>query len=98
MNGVSCNHDEGCITCGDVAVPLRVVALGDDAFAVCRDERGAIEEVDVSLVESVEEGDLLLVHARVALVWLEAGPSPAGYAGPEAESRCQNAGLDAPRR
>lgn len=67
---MACNHDEGCITCGDVGVPLEVVALNAGPIAVCRDERGAQEEVDVSLVDDVAEGDRLLVHARVALARL----------------------------
>ena len=70
MNGIVCNHAEGCITCGDVGVPLEVVALHENGIAVCRDERGAFEDVDVSLVDPVKEGETLLVHARVALTRL----------------------------
>jgi hydrogenase expression/formation protein HypC len=69
---MACNHDRGCITCGDVAVPLRVVALERDGLVVCESEEGEFEDVDVSLVDSVGEGDVVLVHARVALSKLEA--------------------------
>lgn len=57
--------DDGCITCGDVAVPLTVVEAGDDAL--CRDQTGREEVVATELVGPVEVGDLLLVHAKVAL-------------------------------
>ena len=42
---------DGCITCGDHAVELRVVSV-DEArgLAVCADEAGASAEVDVLLV------------------------------------------------
>ena len=67
MSGVSCNHDESCITCGDIALPLTVVSVRPDGLARCEHETGGFEEVDVSLVEPVAAGDTVLVHARVAL-------------------------------
>ena len=59
---------DGCITCGDHAVELRVVSV-DDArgLAVCADESGASLEVDVLLVAPVDPGDRLLVHAGTAI-------------------------------
>ena len=59
---------DGCITCGDHAVELRVVSI-DDArgLAVCADESGASIEVDVLLVAPVDCGDRLLVHAGRAI-------------------------------
>jgi hydrogenase maturation factor len=72
VKGVACTHDDRCITCGDIAVPLEVVALGRDGIAVCRDEQDGFEDVDVSLVEPLDEGDVVLVHARVALSRQEA--------------------------
>lgn len=59
---------DGCITCGDHAVELRVVSV-DDArgLAVCADESGASLEVDVLLVAPVSTGDRLLVHAGTAI-------------------------------
>ena len=62
--------DEGCITCGDVALPLTVVeVLGSDAR--CRDDAGREELVAIDLVGEVAVGDLLLVHAGVALEQLD---------------------------
>jgi hydrogenase expression/formation protein HypC len=61
---------EGCITCGDVAVPLTVVELiGPDAR--CRDDDGREETVATELVGTVVVGDRLLVHAGVAIGRLE---------------------------
>jgi hydrogenase expression/formation protein HypC len=59
---------DGCITCGDVAVELKVVSV-DDArgLAVCADEFGASTEVDVLLVAPVQAGEQLLVHAGTAI-------------------------------
>lgn len=59
---------DGCITCGDHAVELRVVSV-DDArgLAVCADEFGASLEIDVLLVAPVDLGDRLLVHAGTAI-------------------------------
>jgi hydrogenase maturation factor len=62
--------DDSCITCGDVAVALTVVALGADA-ARCVDDDGRVESVVVDLVAPVAPGDRLLVHAGVALVRVE---------------------------
>ena len=65
--------DEHCITCGDQGLPLRIVALEGAGLARCRDEAAPSEPdttVDVQLVGEVAPGDLVLVHAGVALVHL----------------------------
>lgn len=62
-----CRLTDGCITCGDVAVVLTVVAVLGAADARCRDEDGRTETVAVELVGAVSAGDRLLVHAGVAL-------------------------------
>ena len=60
-----------CITCGDDGVPMRVLRL-DTArgLALCSDAAGAHHTVETALVEPVQAGDELLVHAGVALVAL----------------------------
>ena len=65
--GSTTEHQDACITCGDVALPLVVVSVeGTDAR--CRDEStGAQEVVAVDLVGPLSPGDRVLVHARVAL-------------------------------
>jgi hydrogenase expression/formation protein HypC len=68
----ACEVADGCITCGDVAVPLTVVDVaGPDAR--CRDEAGRLEAVATELVGAVAPGDRLLVHAGVAIGRLEEG-------------------------
>ena len=61
-----CDHGV-CITCGDVAVEMRVMRVDGD-LAVCEDAGGDVRSVEVALLDAVEEGDTLLVHADVALV------------------------------
>jgi hydrogenase expression/formation protein HypC len=57
-----------CITCGDVAVPMRVLTVdASRALAVCTDADGRDETVDVGLVETAAPGEVLLVHAGTAL-------------------------------
>ena len=67
-----CDHDAGCITCGDVAVELVVVAVdADRELALCAGEEGEKETVEIGLVEAVRPGDALLVHAGTALQRIE---------------------------
>jgi hydrogenase expression/formation protein HypC len=66
----ACEVVDGCITCGDVAVPLTVVDVAG-ADARCRDEQGREESVATELVGAVRPGDRLLVHARVAIARIE---------------------------
>lgn len=61
--------DDVCITCGDVAVPVRVVKLLPGDLAVVEVE-GHTEEISVALV-SATVGATLLVHAGEAIARLE---------------------------
>ena len=79
MNGhARGGHDpataESCITCGDTALPLDVIAV-DDArgLALCRDAGDRRETVEIALVGAVAAGDRLLVHAGTAIAHLGAG-------------------------
>ena len=69
--GPVCSAEPGCITCGDVALPLTVVSV-DGADARCRDEHGRQELVATELVGVVAPGDRVLVHAGVAIERLSA--------------------------
>jgi hydrogenase expression/formation protein HypC len=60
----SCASDH-CITCGDIAVEVRVVQLLPDALADVDTGEG-IERVSVALV-SARVGDTILVHAGEAI-------------------------------
>ena len=65
--GPDCSGDH-CITCGDVAVEVRVVRLLDDGLADVDTGHGE-ERVSVALV-SAEAGDTILVHAGEAIAVL----------------------------
>ncbi len=64
MNVPEC-HDDVCLTCSDSAIPVTVVRLMDDGFAVVRTDGGE-EEVSVALV-TARPGDTILVHAGEAI-------------------------------
>jgi hydrogenase maturation factor len=65
---VSFCREEHCITCGDIAVEMTVVELDvDDALALCVDDRGRSETVDVALLAPVRLTDRVLVHAGTAI-------------------------------
>jgi hydrogenase maturation factor len=67
----SCGPDH-CITCGDDGVPMTVVRVDlDRDLALCAHQDGRRETVEVALVDPVEPGDRLLVHAGTALTHLE---------------------------
>ena len=59
-----------CLTCGDVAIPMRVVRTGDDGLADCVTADGQTSQVELALVEA-GPGDEVLVHACVAIQLLE---------------------------
>ena len=65
---VQCDHEAGCITCGDEAVPLRVLRVDEErGLALCARDDGARQTVETALVAPVAPGDVLLVHAGTAL-------------------------------
>jgi len=77
-----CEPDEHCITCGDLATVMRVMAIAEsESLALCRNvdpaPRGEYEIVDLGLLEELAVGDLVLVHAGSALARLEI-EEPAG--------------------
>ncbi|GIK78418.1 MAG: HypC/HybG/HupF family hydrogenase formation chaperone [Thermoleophilia bacterium] len=59
---------EVCLTCGDVALPLRVVSLdADRGLARCAGADCHEETVEIALVGPVAVGEELLVHAGTAI-------------------------------
>jgi hydrogenase expression/formation protein HypC len=62
-----CTLDQdGCVTCGDVAVPVRVLqAAGTTAVVV--DRLGQHAEIATDFVPGTGPGDILLVHLGVAI-------------------------------
>jgi D-sedoheptulose 7-phosphate isomerase len=57
--------DDACITCGDVAVEARVVAVQNGTAVIEKD--GATEDVAADLVPGLVPGDRVLCHAGVVL-------------------------------
>ncbi len=79
-----CEAEEGCVTCGDVAVELEVVEVDQGrSLALCRDGDDRRETVEIALVLPVEPGDRLLVHAATAISKI--GVTPPGAQGREAD-------------
>jgi hydrogenase maturation factor len=70
MDGLAplCDHTTGCITCGDEAIAMEVIAV-DEArgLALCADPDAERSTVETALVEPVAPGDRLLVHAGTAI-------------------------------
>ena len=59
------DHD-GCVTCSDAGIPVRVVSVeGDDAL--CEDAVGNRAQIAVELVAPVGVGEVLLTHGGVAI-------------------------------
>ena len=61
-------HDDVCITCGDVAVPVRIVELRPGELALV-DTGQTLEEISVALVDA-HVGGRVLVHAKEAIAAL----------------------------
>jgi hypothetical protein len=58
-----------CVTCSDEAVRGRVIQITGAGMAIVEYDHGISEKVSVELVEAVP-GDLVLVHAKVAIARL----------------------------
>ena len=59
------DHD-GCVTCSDAGIPVRVVSL-ERYDALCEDGAGNRAEIAVELVAPVGVGEVLLTHGGVAI-------------------------------
>jgi hydrogenase maturation factor len=67
----TCDYTTGCITCGDVAIPMSVLRVDEErGLALCADDDGSSETVEIDLVAPVAPGDRLLVHAATAIARL----------------------------
>lgn len=63
-----CDHTSGCITCGDEAIAMEVLRVdAARGLALCADGEASRSTVETALVEPVEPGDRLLVHAGTAI-------------------------------
>ena len=59
-------EEDGCSTCGDVAVPVRVIAVSGRE-AVVEDRAGVWASVAIDFVPDAKAGEILLVHMGVAI-------------------------------
>jgi hydrogenase maturation factor len=58
---------EACITCGDVAVAMRVIEVDEErCLALCESREGERSTVEIALVDAAP-GDEVLVHAGTAI-------------------------------
>ncbi|HET9919264.1 MAG TPA: HypC/HybG/HupF family hydrogenase formation chaperone [Ktedonobacteraceae bacterium] len=73
LGGMSCSldHEGHCITCSDEAVAVRVRRVEQESGLALVEVEDTTEEVDITLVEHVSAGTLLLVHGGVAIAVLE---------------------------
>ncbi len=71
--GDECVTDH-CITCSDEGRVAEVVEANGRSTVVVRTAEG-LEDVDTTLVDPVADGDLLLVHAGVAISRLDGAPA-----------------------
>jgi len=60
-----------CVTCSDEGVPMEIVGPAVDGLALCRSSHGEPVTVMTDLVGAVRPGDVVLVHAGVALTVTE---------------------------
>ena len=70
---VSCalDGDGHCITCSDEALQVRVLSVDEENGLAQVTLNGTEEEIDISLVESIAPGDVLLMHGGVAIARVE---------------------------
>ncbi len=64
--------DEVCITCSDAAELGEVVTVASDGDVTVRTPEG-LSLVDTTLIDAVQTGDLLLIHAGTAVERVSAG-------------------------
>ena len=65
----SCNLDAAghCITCSDEALPVKVLRIDSETGLALVEQKDTTEEIDITLVDNVVPGDVLLVHGGVAI-------------------------------
>ncbi len=64
----TCTLDEdGCSTCGDVGIPVRVLRFVEDRQALCEDRTGQQAEVATDFTPEARPGDVLVVHMGIAI-------------------------------
>ncbi len=65
---MNCAPTEGyCVTCSDEALPARVLSVDAEVRLALVTLKDRTEEIDITFVDSVVPGDMLLVHGGVAI-------------------------------
>jgi hydrogenase maturation factor len=64
-----------CLTCSDKAIPLKVLSVNQATGLALVEVSDQMEEVDITLVEDVAPGDMLLAHGGVAIASFESHSS-----------------------
>jgi hydrogenase maturation factor len=80
--------DGHCVTCSDEALPVRVIRVDAESGLALVEVKDTTEEIDVTLVDEVVPGDVLLVHGGVAIghLGVQGAKLPAGGMGVSPES------------
>jgi hydrogenase maturation factor len=60
-------EDGHCITCSDEALPATVLQINQESGSALVTVREATEEIDITLVDDLVPGDVVLVHGGVAI-------------------------------
>jgi hydrogenase maturation factor len=73
--GAYCEPDAHgrCITCSDEALPATVLAIDELGWTAVVQIEDQTTEIDISLVDDVSVGTILLAHGGVALEKMEVG-------------------------
>ncbi|GAC1350490.1 MAG: HypC/HybG/HupF family hydrogenase formation chaperone [Ktedonobacteraceae bacterium] len=67
MNNCELNVEGHCITCSDEALPATVLSIDQATGLALVSVKNTTEEIDVSLVDNIGPGDMVLVHGGVAI-------------------------------
>ena len=73
--------DGHCVTCSDEALPVRVIRVNAESGLALVEVKDTTEEIDVTLVDEVVPGDVLLAHGGVAIGHLGVSPESLPFSG-----------------
>ncbi|GHO42597.1 HypC/HybG/HupF family hydrogenase formation chaperone [Ktedonospora formicarum] len=62
---------EHCVTCGDEALPAHVLWVDQEAGLALVQVEDEQEEVDITLLDALTPGDIILVHGGVGMTRYE---------------------------
>lgn len=71
-----------CVTCADEAVGYRICRVDPDQLTAWVQGPDQLVEIDVSLIDPVQAGDVVLVHAGAALSIVQRSADGVGVPAP----------------